>query len=83
MVKGNPKIYRVKGKFLMGRRMQPFALEMISMKPEDVRERVYSEFGSKHRVKRSRVVVETIEEIAVADASDPTVKYIAGEQFGR
>jgi len=83
MAKQNPKVYRVKGKFLMGRRMQPFALEMISMKPEDARERVYSEFGSKHGAKRKKVVIETIEEIAVADAMDPTVKYIAGEQVGR
>jgi len=83
MVKDSPKVYRVRGKFLMGGHMQPFALEMISMNPSDVRERVYSEFGSKHRVKRNRIVVESVEEIAVAAASDPTVKYIAGEQVGR
>ncbi len=74
-----PKIYRVKGKFLCRDHMQPFAIETMSMKPEDAREKVYSEFGSKHRVKRNRIVIENIEEIPPEEAKDPVVRYMAGE----
>jgi large subunit ribosomal protein LX len=78
-----PKVYRVKGKFLMGTRMQPFSVEMVSTRPEAVRERVYSEFGSRHGVKRNRVRIESMEEIAVTEAVDPAVRYMAGEQVGK
>ncbi len=74
----DPKIYRVKGRFLMGGGMQPFTRELISAKPEDVKEKVYSDIGSKHKVKRNKILIESMEEISAADAEDPMVKYMVG-----
>lgn len=75
----NPKIYRVKGKFLMGDKMQPFTKELVSMKPEDAQEKIYSDIGSKHKIKRNKIVIESLEEIPEGEATDLMVKYLAGE----
>ena len=79
MDENNPKIFRVKGKFLMGGSMQPFMMELVSMRPEDVKEKIFSDIGSKHKVKRSKILIDSIEEISAAESMDPVVKYMAGE----
>jgi large subunit ribosomal protein LX len=79
MENGNPRIYRAKGKFLMGKKMQPFTMEAVSLKPKDVEEKVYSEIGSKHKVKRGKIVIDSIDEIQLAEATDPLVRHMAGE----
>ncbi len=75
----NPKIYRVKGNFLMGEKNQPFTMEMLSMNESQVKEKVYSNLGSEHRVPRGKINIEGIEEIEASEAEDPTVRYITGE----
>jgi len=75
----NPKVYRVKGEFLMGGSMQPFTMESISTGPEEVKEKIYSELGSRHRVKRSKILIRSVEEIDPAEAKDPLVTYMAGD----
>jgi large subunit ribosomal protein LX len=59
------KVFRVKGKFLMGDKMQPFTKEYRAISKERVIERVYSDFGSKHKVKRNKIKINEVEEIEV------------------
>ncbi|QHN05739.1 50S ribosomal protein L18a [Methanothermobacter sp. THM-1] len=73
-MKMKTKIFRVKGKFLMGEKLQPFTKELKAIKEEEIYEKLYSEFGSKHRVPRSKVKIEKIEEISPEDVQDPVVK---------
>ncbi|ADL57805.1 MULTISPECIES: 50S ribosomal protein L18Ae [Methanothermobacter] len=68
------KIFRVKGKFQMGDKLQPFTKELKAIKEEEIYERLYSEFGSKHRVPRSKVMIEEIEEISPEEVEDPVVR---------
>ncbi|MFB2623196.1 MULTISPECIES: 50S ribosomal protein L18Ae [Methanothermobacter] len=68
------KIFRVKGKFQMGDKLQPFTKELKAIREEEIYERLYSEFGSKHRVPRSKVMIEEIEEISPEEVEDPVVR---------
>ncbi|MCG2827760.1 50S ribosomal protein L18Ae [Methanothermobacter sp. K4] len=68
------KIFRVKGRFQMGDKLQPFTKELKAIKEEEIYERLYSEFGSKHRVPRSKVMIEEIEEISPEEVEDPVVR---------
>jgi len=79
MSEDRTKVYRVKGKFQMGKRMQPFKVELIAMKPRDAEEKVYSDFGSKHKVKRNKVFIEDVTEVPPSEAENPLVKYILGD----
>ena len=70
------KIYRVKGSFQMGSETQVFTKELRAIKEEDIYEKLYSIFGSKHRIKRSQIKVDSIEEISEDEVEDPVVKAI-------
>ena len=70
------KNYRVKGSFVMGSETQVFTKEFRAIKEEDIYEKLYSIFGSKHGIKRNQIKVDSIEEIAEDEVQDPVVKAI-------
>ncbi|ANF21938.1 50S ribosomal protein L18Ae [Thermococcus piezophilus] len=73
------KVFRVKGVFERLGKKQPFTKEYRALKPEHVAELVYSEIGSKHRVPRSKIWIESIEEIQPEEAEDPVVRKLSLE----
>ena len=44
------KIFRIQGKFMMGKGLKHFTKELKAVSEDDIREKIYSEFGSKHRI---------------------------------
>ncbi|WP_297070602.1 50S ribosomal protein L18Ae [Thermococcus sp.] len=72
------KVYRVKGVFERNGRKEEFTREYRAIRGEDVVERLYSEVGSKHRVPRNKIWIETIEEIPVEEARDPIIRKLSG-----
>lgn len=70
------KIYRVKGRFVLGSEVQVFTKEFKAVKKEDIEEKIYSVFGSKHRINRNQIKIESIEEISADEAEDHIVKAI-------
>ncbi len=53
-------LYEIKGKFLMGEKMQPFVKECNAASEEHALEYVYSEFGSKHKTPRNKIKIDEI-----------------------
>ena len=70
------KIYRVKGRFVLGSEVQVFTKEFKAVKEEEKKEKIYSIFGSKHRINRNQIKIESIEEISADEAEDHIVKAI-------
>lgn len=70
------KIYRVKGSFQMGSETQVFTKELRAIKEEDIYEKLYSIFGSKHGIKRNQIKIDSIEEISEDEVLDPIVQAI-------
>ena len=68
------KIFRIQGKFMMGNKFQPFTKELKAIGEDDIREKIYSEFGSRHGINRNKVVIEDIKEITADEVQDPIVK---------
>ena len=66
------KIYRVKGTFVMG----DFTKEYKATCEDDVEQKIYQRFGSKHGINRNQISIKEIEEIAPEDVLDPIVKEI-------
>jgi large subunit ribosomal protein LX len=73
------KVFRVKGTFERNGKVENFTKEYRALKEEHVKELVYSEVGSKHRVPRTKVWIESIEEIKPEDAQDPVVRKLSLE----
>jgi large subunit ribosomal protein LX len=68
------KIFRITGKFMMGDNYQPFTKELKAIKEEDIYEKIYSEFGSKHHLNRNQINIENIDEITAEEVEDPIIK---------
>ena len=70
------KNFRVKGSFIMGSETQVFTKELRAVKEEEIYEKLYSIFGSKHRIKRNQIKIDSIEEISDDEVEDPIVQAI-------
>ena len=71
------RVYRVKGVALFSpdrvRIWQPFTVDVRALKKEDAIEKVYSDLGSKHKLKRAYIKIVDIYEI---NPSESKYKYI-------
>ena len=65
------KIFRIQGKFMMGDTLHPFTRELKGIDERDIKEKIYSEFGSKHHIIRSKIRIEEIVEISPEEIQDP------------
>ncbi len=74
---GYVKVYRVKGVALFSpdhlREWQPFTIDVRAVKPEDAVEKVFSDLGSRHKLKRAHIRILSVEEIRPEEAKK---KYI-------
>ena len=72
------KVFRVKGIFERNGKRERFTREYRGLKKEDVIEILYSEVGSKHRVPRNKIWIESVEEITPEEAENPIVRKLSG-----
>ena len=67
------KAYRATGTFRSGKHDQPYTLDVVAASEEEATEQVYSNFGSRHRVKRRFVIIDSMSEINPSDSTEPKV----------
>ena len=67
------KAFRAVGTFRSGVKNQPFTIDVVADDEDGAMEYVYSNFGSRHGVKRRFVVVSSMSEINPSEPTDPRV----------
>ena len=70
------KAFRVTGEFFMGDHWQKFTKDVAGEDDAAVKEKVYSRLGSKHRVKRAKIMISEVTEIPLEDVTDPITVHI-------
>jgi len=60
----------------MGKIWQPFSKEIIGNDENEAKERLFSILGSRHRVKRRMIKIDSIREVNKEEIGDPVVKYM-------
>jgi large subunit ribosomal protein LX len=74
------KVFKITGRINKPNLATPFAKEILADKSEHAVEKVYSEIGSKHRVRRYHIKISNVEEVATENIENPILKkIIAGE----
>ncbi|HLN46004.1 MAG: 50S ribosomal protein L18Ae [Chloroflexota bacterium] len=74
------KVFRVTGEIRKPNLRTPFVKEILADKADHAVEKVYSEVGSKHRVKRFYMKILKVEEVASDEIENPVLKkMVAGE----
>lgn len=71
------KVFKIQGKFMMGQGLKHFTKELKAVSEDDIKEKIYSEFGSKHRIGRNKIFIEEIKEISEEEAQDPMIKALS------
>jgi large subunit ribosomal protein LX len=66
-------IYRIKGRFKQGLFTQSFSRELAAASKEQALERIYSDFGSRHKIKRNQINIEEVVELKPEEVKDPAV----------
>ncbi|MEM2143887.1 MAG: 50S ribosomal protein L18Ae [Candidatus Jordarchaeaceae archaeon] len=74
----NVKVFRVKGTFIGKREKFMFMKDIRALKEDEAKEIIYSEIGSKHKIKRDHIRIEEIETIDPKEAKDPIIRYLSG-----
>jgi large subunit ribosomal protein LX len=67
------QIFRVRGWFKQGLFVQKFTRDLLATSKENALERVFSELGSKHKVRRNQIHIEEVVEIKPEEVKDPRV----------
>lgn len=72
------KAFKVTGSFRMGRKPSLFAKEVAAADKKAAEERIFSDLGSKHKVKRYDITIDKVTELKPDDVSDLAVKFKMG-----
>ena len=67
------KAFRAVGTFRSGVKNQPFTMDVVAEDEDGAMEYIYSNFGSRHGVKRRFVIVSSMDEINPSESTDPRV----------
>ncbi len=68
------KVFRVTGRIAKPNFKTDFKKEVRATKPENAREKIYKELGSKHRAKRFQIRILKIEEIAPEEIQSTLIR---------
>lgn len=80
-VAGAMQAYRIKGIAPFGKQTQKFSQDIVASNEEDAKHRIYSILGSKHRVNRRQITIESCKKIKPASSQDPHVIHHFREQI--
>jgi len=57
------KTFLVEGRMRLGDEWRKFSIKLRGVKVEDVKEKVYSDLGGRHKLKRGNIKIERVEEV--------------------
>ncbi|MHA1977254.1 MAG: 50S ribosomal protein L18Ae [Candidatus Hodarchaeales archaeon] len=75
------KIFRISGYFKQRRETSPFSKEYLAVTERNAKDKLYSQFGSKNRLKRNQITIQSIIEITKDEITDPLIEKIITNDF--
>ncbi len=75
------KVFRISGSFKQRKQNTPFSKEISAITEEQAKEKLFSEFGSRNRLKRGQIRIDNIDEISFEEVTDPFVQKLVTNEF--
>jgi len=72
------KVFRISGEFTQAQKKQPFTMEIRALNAGTAIQRVFSNLGSKHKLKQRGISIKEVKEIEAKDAKDLLVQQLSG-----
>ena len=70
------KIFRISGSFKKRRETTSFSREFLALTEENAKDKLFSQLGSKNRIKRGQIKIKSVTEVPFADVTDPLIEKI-------
>ncbi len=67
------KVYRATGFFRQGKTNQDFSMDLVAPDEDSAREKIMSNFGSRHGAKRREITIQSLETIDPSKSTAPNV----------
>ncbi|HUV98039.1 MAG TPA: 50S ribosomal protein L18Ae [Candidatus Paceibacterota bacterium] len=75
------KVFRIIGKIVKPNLKTTFRKEIRALSPENAKEKIYTDIGSKHRAKRFQIRILEVEEIPPEEIQNPLIRKLTlGEE---
>ncbi|MEB3861715.1 MAG: 50S ribosomal protein L18a [Desulfurococcales archaeon] len=75
------KVFRVSGEMMLSHDRFPewrnFTIYVRALKPEHAVEKVYSELGSRHKLRRYHIKIRSVEEVPLEEVDDLAIHRLA------
>jgi large subunit ribosomal protein LX len=68
------KVFRVIGEIVKPNLKTTFRKEIRALSPENAKEQIYTDLGSKHRAKRFQIRILEVEEIPPEEIQNPLIR---------
>ncbi len=68
------KVFRITGEIVKPNLKTTFKKEIRALSPENAKEKIYTDIGSKHRVKRYHIRIQKIEEVSSEEIENPLIR---------
>ena len=68
------KVFRITGEIAKPNLKTTFRKEIRAISPENAREKIYTDLGSKHRAKRFQIRILEVEEIPPEEIRNPLIR---------
>ncbi|MFX1424278.1 MAG: 50S ribosomal protein L18Ae [Promethearchaeota archaeon] len=75
------KIFRISGFFKQRRQITSFSKELCALTEEQAKDKLFSEFGSRNRLKRRQIRITSIDEISPENITDAFVEKLVNTDF--
>lgn len=72
------KIWRASGEYFKNKKKFRFTRELLGEKEAHIRERIFSEMGSRHRVTRKNITISEVKEIKPEEVTNFDLRKILG-----
>ena len=76
------KIWLASGEYIKNKEKFTFSRELLGEKEAHVREKILSELGSRHRVKRREITISELKKIKPAEAQSLDLRKFLGVETG-
>ncbi len=75
------KIFRISGSFKQRQQTTSFSKELCALTEDQAKDKLFSEFGSRNRLKRGQIRIISIDEISPEEITDPFVQKLITTDF--
>jgi len=75
------KIFRISGSYKQRRETTLFSKEILALSEENAKDKLFSQIGSKNRIKRGQIKIKSINSVPFADVTDPLIEKIIKSDF--